>query len=94
MILLNTLKKPDVIFFITCIAIVLVIVAVWFLIPVFNKRQYKDQRDALRKREAAFRSTIQSIKEQNEQVTTDNASVAVSNANISTEEQEEVNKEE
>ncbi|MBQ7276850.1 MAG: hypothetical protein IJS58_06320 [Bacilli bacterium] len=55
MILFNQLKQADIVFFAVCIAIIVIIVAVWLLIPVFNKRQYKEQRDSLRKREAAFK---------------------------------------
>ena len=55
MILFNQLKQADIVFFIVCIAIIVIIIAVWLLIPVFNKRQYKEQRDSLRQREAIFK---------------------------------------
>lgn len=45
----------DIIFFCICAAIVAVGVLIYFLIPVFNKRQYEEQRENLRKREEAFR---------------------------------------
>lgn len=56
LLLLNTLGPIDIIFFVVCAAIVVVIVAVYFLIPVFNKKQYQEQRENLKKREDAFKS--------------------------------------
>ncbi len=58
---LNPLNSTDIIFFIVLAAIVVVCVAVYFLIPVFNKKQYKEQRDNLKKREVAFKSNIQRV---------------------------------
>ena len=52
----SPLPKVDLWFFIICAAIVVAIVAVYFLIPVFNKKKYKEQRDNLAKREAAFKA--------------------------------------
>ena len=54
--LLNPLGPIDITFFVVCAAIVVVIIAVYFLIPVFNKKQYKEQRENLKKREDAFKS--------------------------------------
>ena len=59
---LNSLKDVDIAFFIVCAAIIVIIVAVYFLIPVFNKKLYQEQRDNLHKREAAFKSNLQSAK--------------------------------
>ncbi len=56
LLLLNGLKPVDVGFFIACALIVAIIVAVYFLIPVFNKKQYQEQRENLAKRESAFKS--------------------------------------
>ena len=56
---LNSLKQVDIIFFIVLGAIIALCVIVYFLIPVFNKKQYKEQRDNLKKREVAFKSNIQ-----------------------------------
>ena len=56
---LNSLKDVDIAFFSICAAIIVLIVAVYFLIPVFNKKQYQEQRDNLHKREAAFKSNLQ-----------------------------------
>lgn len=54
--LLNPLGPIDITFFVVCAAIVVIIIAVYFLIPVFNKKQYKEQRENLKKREDAFKS--------------------------------------
>lgn len=53
---LNALGKTDVWFFIACAAIVVIAVVVYFLVPVFNKKQYREQRENLKKREAAFKA--------------------------------------
>ena len=55
--LLNKLGSVDVGFFVGCAVTVVLIVAIYFLIPVFNKKQYQEQRDNLKKREEAFRSS-------------------------------------
>lgn len=55
---INNLKPVDIVFFIVCIAIVAIGVGIYFLIPVFNKKQYQEQRDNLRKREEAFKSNV------------------------------------
>lgn len=55
LLLLNKLKSVDVTFFLVCLGIVLLIVAIYFLIPVFRKSQYEERRESLRKREAAFK---------------------------------------
>lgn len=56
---LNPIGATDLWFFIICGVIVAVAVAVYFLIPVFNKKQYQEQRDNLHKREAAFKANMQ-----------------------------------
>ena len=55
---INALKTIDIVFIIVCVAIVAIAVGVYFLIPVLNKKQYKEQRDNLRKREEAFKSNL------------------------------------
>lgn len=60
---INSLKSIDVIFIVVCIALVAIAVAIYFLMPVFNKKQYQEQRDNLRKREEAFKSNL-SVKSQ------------------------------
>ena len=57
---LNALKDTDIIFFVALAAIVVLAVAIYFLIPVFNRKQYREQRDNLKKREVAFKSNLQS----------------------------------
>lgn len=57
----NKLKSIDIIFFICCIAAVVLAVAIYFLIPVFNKKQYLEQRENLRKREEAFHANKKSM---------------------------------
>ncbi len=56
LLLLNGLKSVDIGFFIGCGVAIALIIAVYYLIPVFNKKQYEEQRENLRKREAAFRA--------------------------------------
>lgn len=53
---INGLKGVDVVFFVVCAALIAIAVGIYFLIPVINKKQYKEQRDNLRKREEAFKS--------------------------------------
>ena len=55
---LNPISATDLWFFILCGVIVAVIIAVYFLIPVFNKKQYQEMRDNLHKREVAFKANI------------------------------------
>ena len=50
------LKGWDIGFFVACGVIVALIVAIYFLIPVINKKQYQEQRDNLKKREVAFKA--------------------------------------
>ena len=55
---LNSLGAWDIGFFVLCALVIVVIVAIYFLIPVFNKKQYQEQRDNLKKREVAFKANI------------------------------------
>ena len=50
------LGKVDKTFFLICLGIIAVGVLIYFLIPVINRKQYKEQRENLEKREAAFRA--------------------------------------
>lgn len=52
------LSMTDIIFFIVLGVLVVLCVAFYFLIPVINKKQYQEQRETLKKREAAFKSNI------------------------------------
>ena len=53
---LNRLGTVDIIFFVVCAVIIVACVAVYFLIPVINKKQYQEMRDNLSKREVAFKA--------------------------------------
>lgn len=54
--LLNSLGSVDIGFFVGCAVAIVLVVAIYFLIPVFNKKQYREQRENLKKREEAFKS--------------------------------------
>ncbi len=56
---LNPLNKTDIIFFVVIAAIIVLCIGVYFLIPVINKKQYKEMRENLKKREVAFKSNVQ-----------------------------------
>ncbi|MCF0107700.1 MAG: hypothetical protein HUJ59_01645 [Bacilli bacterium] len=58
-ILLNSLSTPDIVFFSLCAGIIVLCVAIYFLIPVFNRKQYREARENLEKREKSFRANIQ-----------------------------------
>lgn len=49
------MKDADIIFFSILAAIVVASVLIYFLIPVFNKKKYKQAREALAAREASSR---------------------------------------
>lgn len=53
---LNELKPVDKWFFIICAVMIGAIVGIYFLIPVLNQKQYREQRENLKKREQAFKS--------------------------------------
>ena len=61
---LNQLGPVDIGFFVACAVIIVAIVAIYFLIPVINKKQYQEQRDNLKKREIAFKAN-QGIAQEN-----------------------------
>ncbi len=75
---LNKVSYVDQIFFIVCAVIIALIVAVYFLIPVFNKKLYKEQRENLHKREAAFKSNKESVQpaETDKETPTENSEVS------------------
>ena len=54
MFLLNKLKSADLYFFIAIGAIILICVLIYFLIPVFKRKQYEEQRQNLKKREVEY----------------------------------------
>ena len=57
--LLNKIGKTDTIFFLSILAIILLLVGFYFLIPILNKKQYAEQRENLRKREKSFKANLQ-----------------------------------
>lgn len=62
MFLLHGLKSPDIIFFVVCGVIILVIIAIYFLIPVFKRKQFAESRENLKRREILFRENQKSEK--------------------------------
>ncbi len=65
MFLLNKLKSADLYFFIAIGAIILICVLIYFLIPVFKRKQYEEQRQNLKKREATFRANLKKLNSDN-----------------------------
>lgn len=61
LLLLNKLGSVDIGFFVGCAVAIVLIVGIYFLIPVFNKKQYQEQRDNLKKREDAFKSNRRTL---------------------------------
>ena len=61
---LNSLTTTDLIFFIMLGVILALVVGVYFLIPVINKKQYQEQRENLKKREEAFHANANAMVEQ------------------------------
>ena len=55
---LNKLPIVDIVFFIVLGVIIVICVAIYFLIPVINKKQYQEMRDNLNKREIAFKANL------------------------------------
>lgn len=52
--LFNNLPRVDKIFFLIIAAIAVIAVIIYFLIPVFKRKQYQEQIDNLHEREEAF----------------------------------------
>lgn len=59
MVFINSLKDADIFFFVGCAVVVALIVLIYFLMPVFKKKLYSEQRENLKKREAAFKNLSQ-----------------------------------
>ena len=59
--ILFTLTKPDLTFFIVILAIVAACVLVYFLTPVIKRKQYQEARTNLRKREETFRANLKNL---------------------------------
>ncbi|MBP5231068.1 MAG: hypothetical protein ILO68_04995 [Clostridia bacterium] len=54
--LLNSIGKVDLTFLLIVIGAIVLAVAFYFLIPLFRRKQYKEARENLKKREEAFRA--------------------------------------
>ena len=65
MFLLNSLKTPDIVFFVMLGVIVLVCVAIYFLIPIVKKKEFEERRENLKKREAVFRANLKNLQSEN-----------------------------
>jgi len=59
---LNELSNLDIEFFTILLIVIAVCVLAYFLIPLLNRKQYKEQRENLRKREEAFKANKKSDK--------------------------------
>ena len=62
MFLLNSLRTPDIIFFSCCAADIVLIIAIYFLIPVIKRKEFAQRRENLKKREETFRKNLKSLK--------------------------------
>ena len=63
MFLINSLGGVDVAFFIIAGIGILLLVGLYFLIPLLNSKQYAAQRENLKKREIEFNANLQKNKE-------------------------------
>ncbi len=63
MFLINSLGSVDIAFFIISAIILALIVGFYFLIPLVNAKQYKAQRENLKKREEEFNANLKKNKE-------------------------------
>ena len=55
--LLNQIGKVDLPFLLIVIGAIVLAVAFYFMIPLFRRKQYKEAREHLRKREEAFKAS-------------------------------------
>lgn len=76
MFLLHGLKTPDIVFFVICGAIIVVIIAIYFLIPVFKAKQYAEARKSLERRELLFRDNLKQNQDTTTEVTNDEVNKA------------------
>ncbi len=56
--LLNTLGTTDIVFLIIALVSIALIVGIYFLIPVINRKQYEQQRENLKMREEVFKENL------------------------------------
>ena len=59
--ILFTLTKPDLTFFILLIVIIAACVLVYFLTPIIKRKQFEEARENLRKREETFRANLKNL---------------------------------
>ena len=59
--ILFTLTKPDLTFFMVIMAIVAACVLVYFLTPIIKRKQFQEARTNLRKREETFRANLKNL---------------------------------
>ena len=55
---LNDPNPVDIVFFVIIGVVIAICIAIYFLIPVINKKQYQEMRDNLSKREVAFKANL------------------------------------
>ncbi len=87
------LKQADIVFFIVCVALIAIAIAIYYLIPVFKRKQLKEQRENLIKRENAFKSQIKDyVPSKNEEMNNEEIKQdeAIDLEKINTEEKEEM----
>lgn len=61
---LNRLKfYPDILFLIIVLVIIALVVGMYFLIPLLNRKKYQEQREALKKREEEFKANLEKNKD-------------------------------
>lgn len=63
MALINSLGGVDIAFFIISGVAILLLIGLYFLIPLLNSKQYAAQRENLKKREIEFNANLQKNKE-------------------------------
>ena len=61
MFLLNSLRTPDVVFFILIGVVVAICIAIYFLIPIIKRKEYAERRENLKKREEVFRANLKNL---------------------------------
>lgn len=70
MFLARTPNDADLVFFICLGVIVVICIAIYFLIPVFKRKQFEEQRANLKKREEVFKANMAQRQENTQTVDT------------------------
>lgn len=55
---LKTVKTVDIVFFVLIGVAILICVGIYFLMPIIKRREYREQREALAKREETFKANL------------------------------------